>query len=57
MRTVFFSWTEFSIDPTSQLLRVTTFGIDPYTENDINTDPSVLTRTPRVILELEVPAR
>lgn len=45
-----FGWTMFDIDDDSKALTVTTYGIDPYTEEDLNADPaSVVSRTPRVI--------
>ena len=45
-----FGWTEFDIDAATQRLRVTTFGIDPYTRAQLELDPaSVIQRQPRVI--------
>lgn len=37
-----FGWTEFDIDPVTQALTVTTYGIDPYTEAALLADPSAI---------------
>ncbi len=45
-----YGWTELSIDASTGRLEVTTYGIDPYTANDLLRDPgAVITRAPRVI--------
>lgn len=50
-----FGWTEFDIDPDSQQLRVTTYGIDPYSRAEIEADPEgILSRVPRVVQEFTV---
>ena len=47
-----FGWTEFDIDPSTGLLTVTTFGIDPYNESQINA--GILSRTPRIVSQFQV---
>ena len=47
-----FGWTEFEIRPISKKLVITTYGIDPYTEDEIDT--SILDRDPQVISKFEV---
>ncbi len=50
-----FGWTEFNIDPLTQLLLVTTYGILPYTEAELLADPdSILARQPFVVSQFEV---
>lgn len=50
-----YSWTEFDIDPTTQQLTVTTFGIDAYSEADVLADPqSVIDLQPTIISQFEV---
>jgi len=45
-----FGWTEFEIAADSQRLTVTTYGIPPYTVDDLAVDPvAVVARTPAVI--------
>lgn len=45
-----FGWTEFEIDASTRELTVTTWGIDAYTEADLNADPSSVTsRIPEVV--------
>ncbi len=34
-----FGWTEFEVDPNSQQLRVVTYGLEPYTEEELLTNP------------------
>lgn len=50
-----YGWTQFDIDPLSQKLTVTTYGIEPYSEAELleNTD-DVLRRQPRVVSKFEV---
>ena len=48
------SWTEFDIDEETQQLTVTTYGILPYTVEDIPDDPSILERQPEVISQFVV---
>ncbi|WP_439346187.1 phytase [Vacuolonema iberomarrocanum] len=50
-----YSWTEFDIDPVTQALTVTTWGIDAYSEADVLADPdAVLNLTPTIISQFEV---
>jgi phosphodiesterase/alkaline phosphatase D-like protein len=50
-----YGWTEFEIDPQSQQLRVITWGITPYTAEDLRTNPEeVIARTPQIISEFIV---
>lgn len=47
-----FGWTQFDIDPDTQQLTVTTYGIEPYTEVDVadpETRPDILAREPFVV--------
>lgn len=45
-----FGWSEFDIDDKTQALRVTTYGIDPYTQSELEADPtSIVQRKPRII--------
>ncbi len=53
-----FGWTKFDIDPITQKLTVTTYGIDPYSEADLQADPAgVLGRVPRIVSQFSVEAR
>jgi alkaline phosphatase D len=48
--THYYGWTELAIDAATQTLTVTVFGIDSYTENDLDDDPDgVLARVPSVV--------
>ncbi|MEM8504731.1 MAG: phytase [Cyanobacteria bacterium P01_D01_bin.1] len=50
-----FSWSEFDIDPNSQKLTVTTYGIDAYSEAEVLANPgAVLDLEPVVISQFEV---
>jgi len=50
-----YSWTEFDIAAETQVLTVTTYGIDAYREADVLTNPdAVLGLTPRIISQFEV---
>jgi predicted extracellular nuclease/phosphodiesterase/alkaline phosphatase D-like protein/2',3'-cyclic-nucleotide 2'-phosphodiesterase (5'-nucleotidase family) len=52
-----YGWTKFDIDPATQQLTVTTYGINPYSEADLNADPAnVLARVPRIISQFTVEA-
>lgn len=47
-----FGWTEFKIDAATQQLRVTTYGVDPYSEAEAEADPAAIAaRAPGVIAE------
>jgi phosphodiesterase/alkaline phosphatase D-like protein len=50
-----FGWTEFYIAPLTHNLWVTTYGIDPYTEEDVG--PSLLERRPEVVSRFVVSPR
>jgi phosphodiesterase/alkaline phosphatase D-like protein len=50
-----FGWTEFEIDARTQQLHVTTYGIEPYSREDIFADPDgILARTPTIVQEFTV---
>jgi phosphodiesterase/alkaline phosphatase D-like protein len=50
-----YGWTELEIDRDTQALTVTTYGIDPYTEEDLHTNPDdVLSRRPQVVSRFRV---
>lgn len=51
-----YGWTEFEIDQGTQILTVTTYGIDPYSEAELAATPGdVITRTPTVVSQFVVP--
>ena len=50
-----FGWTEFNIDDDTHALRVTTFGIKPYTQAELEANPaSVVNRFPHVVSQFVV---
>lgn len=50
-----FGWTEFDIDPVTQELLVTTWGILPYTEAELLASPSAITsRDPFIVSQFKV---
>lgn len=50
-----YSWSEFDIDPNTQKLTVTTWGIDGYTEEELLANPdAIVNQTPRVLSQFEV---
>jgi len=50
-----FGWTEFDIDQQSQALTITTYGIEPYTELDLQINPqNVVNRVPQVVQQFVV---
>ncbi|MGF1494937.1 MAG: alkaline phosphatase D family protein [Microcoleaceae cyanobacterium] len=50
-----FGWLEFVIDETTQQLQVTTYGIEPYTQTDVETIPAnVIGRIPEMINQFVV---
>jgi phosphodiesterase/alkaline phosphatase D-like protein len=52
-----YGWTEFEIDPTTQKLTVTTYGIEPYTRAELEANPSLVTRRePKIVSQFEVEA-
>ncbi len=57
-----FGWTQFDIDPITQELVVTTYGIEPYTRAELEAAPaSILAREPAIVSQFsvtpETPAR
>ncbi|MEB3359018.1 MAG: alkaline phosphatase D family protein [Synechococcales bacterium] len=49
-----YGWTEFDIDPLTQELTVTTYGVEPYTEADLLADPAIASRTPVIVSQFTV---
>lgn len=50
-----FGWTEFEIDPATQALRVITYGIEPYNQEQLETNPEeILAREPQIVSEFVV---
>ena len=50
-----YGWTEFEIDPVTFRLRVTTWGVEPYTEEDLHADPcAVVDLTPTIRTEFRL---
>ncbi|MDX2212814.1 MAG: phytase [Oculatellaceae cyanobacterium bins.114] len=50
-----YGWTEFDINPTTQKLIVTTYGIPAYSAADLAADPgAVLSRVPTIVSQFEV---
>ncbi len=50
-----FGWTQFDIDPVTQKLTVTTYGIEPYSEAELLANPqAILSRTPTIVSQFEV---
>ena len=50
-----YGWTEFNIDAQTQQLHVTTWGIEPYTAEDLSANPeSVIAKTPQIVSEFVV---
>jgi 3-phytase/alkaline phosphatase D len=50
-----YGWTEFDINPLTQKLTVTTYGIDYYTEAELQANSSdILSRSPRIVSQFEV---
>ncbi|MGF1535513.1 MAG: alkaline phosphatase D family protein [Elainellaceae cyanobacterium] len=43
-----YGWSEFEIDPLTQVLTVTTYGVEPYTEADLLANPDVAEGVPTV---------
>jgi alkaline phosphatase D len=52
-----FGWTEFDIDAASQVLTVTTFGIEPYSAADLAVPMNVLNRQPQVVSQFRIAPR
>lgn len=52
-----FGWTEFDVDPVTQKLTVTTYGIDHYSADELLADPqAIIDRTPEIVSQFEVNA-
>jgi hypothetical protein len=50
-----YGWSEFSIDPQTQQLRITTYGITPNTQDQLEADPSAITaQTPQIVSDFVV---
>lgn len=50
-----FGWTEFDINQVTQTLTVTTYGIEPYSEEELLDNPqSIIERTPTIVSQFEV---
>ncbi|MDY7005925.1 MAG: phytase [Cyanobacteriota bacterium] len=50
-----FGWTEFEIDPETQQLRVVTYGVEPYTEEELLANPEdIINRPLQVVSEFVV---
>ena len=49
-----YGWSEFEIDPLTQVLTVTTYGVEPYTEAELLADPTIASRTPLIVSQFEV---
>src|SRR5262249_36264541 len=55
MATDVYGWTEFSIDPDTQKLTVTTYGIQPYSQAELEANPAaILGRVPQIVTQFEV---
>ncbi|MGK7891770.1 MAG: alkaline phosphatase D family protein, partial [Leptolyngbyaceae cyanobacterium] len=49
-----YGWSEFDIDPLTQVLTVTTYGVEPYTEAELLAAPTIASRTPVIVSQFEV---
>lgn len=50
-----YGWTEFEIGQRTQVLTVTNYGIDPYTEAELTANPNaIITRTPNIVSQFVV---
>ena len=50
-----YGWSEFNIDKDTQKLLVTTYGIDAYTRQELEANPSAITsRQPKIVSQFEV---
>ncbi|MEM7642888.1 MAG: choice-of-anchor I family protein [Pseudomonadota bacterium] len=50
-----FGWTEFDVDPETQALTVTTFGVPPYVQADLAEDPeAILALEPQIVSQFVV---
>jgi hypothetical protein len=50
-----YGWTEFEIDPQTQQLLVTTWGVEPYTQTQLEANPTpVANQTPTIVSQFVV---
>ena len=50
-----YGWTQFEVDPDTQVLTVTTYGIEPYSEAELLADPDeILAREPAIVSQFAV---
>lgn len=50
-----FGWTKFDINPVTQALTVTTYGVDPYTAAQLAADPAaIINDTPQIVSQFTV---
>ena len=50
-----YGWSEFNIDPKTQKLTVTTYGVDAYSREQIEQDPTTFAnQTPKIVSQFEV---
>jgi phosphodiesterase/alkaline phosphatase D-like protein len=55
LATNFFGWTEFDIDAESQALTVTTYGITPYSQEEMEANADeIIARTPEIVSQFVV---
>ncbi|MEO0533801.1 MAG: alkaline phosphatase D family protein [Cyanobacteria bacterium P01_A01_bin.123] len=43
-----YGWSEFEIDPLTQALTVTTYGVEPYTQADLLANPDIALQSPEI---------
>jgi hypothetical protein len=49
-----YGWSEFEIDPETQKLTVTTYGVEPYTQTQLEANPDIANQVPVVVSQFEV---
>jgi predicted extracellular nuclease/phosphodiesterase/alkaline phosphatase D-like protein len=50
-----YGWSEFEIDAGTQKLTVTTYGVEPYTQAELEADPTaIISRTPEIVSQFEL---
>lgn len=50
-----YGWTEFDIDGVTQVLTITTYGVEPYTEDELISSPNdVISQTPAIVSQFVV---
>jgi alkaline phosphatase D len=53
-----FGWTRFDIEPDNHILKITTYGIEPYTAKNLaNNSAEVINRKPEIVSQLVVSPR